>query len=216
MRILVVLSVAMASVTTSAIATPSLSRDAAKFARVHGKSAPPYGYVQFCDARPKYCRGDGRTFNRVKATPARLSELNIVNRQVNQEIKPVEDRDQYGVEEYWTIPTTGMGDCEEYVLVKRQRLINRDWPTGSLLITVVLDENRQGHAVLTARTSAGDLVLDNKHDDIKLWSKTPYTYLMRQSYLNPNVWLSLTPTGEGRRKATAGTDANSSSARAGR
>ena len=214
MRTLVMLFVAMASMATSAMATPSLSRDVAKFARVQGKSAPPYGYVQFCVSRPRYCKGDGKTSSRVMATASRLSELNIVNRQVNQEIKPVEDRDQYGVEEYWTIPTTGMGDCEEYVLVKRQRLISRDWPTGSLLITVVLDENRQGHAVLTARTSAGDLILDNKHDNIRLWSKTPYTYLMRQSYLNPNVWLSLTPMSENRRKATAGTDANSWSVRA--
>ena len=192
-----------------ASSAPNPSSDGAKFARVHGKSAPPYGYVQFCVSRPKHCRGDGRTFSRVKATMSRLSELDLVNRQVNKAIKPVEDRDQYGVEEYWTIPTSGMGDCEEYVLVKRQRLIKKDWPTGALLITVVLDENRQGHAVLTARTSAGDLILDNKHDDIKLWSKTPYTYIMRQSYLNPNVWLSLAPAGNGDANPTAGTQSNS-------
>ena len=209
MRIAIATVAAIIFSTLPAWSTPIPKSDLSKFARVHGKSAPPYGYVQFCVSRPKHCRGDGKTFSRVKATKARLNELDYVNRQVNKAIKPVEDREQYGVEEYWTIPTTGMGDCEEYVLVKRQRLIDDNWPTGALLITVVLDENRQGHAVLTARTSVGDLILDNKHDDIKLWSKTPYTYIMRQSYLNPNVWLSLAPAGNVGTNPTAGTPNNS-------
>lgn len=208
MRSLVLLILSVTSAASLASATPIPSGGAAKFASVQSRTAPPHGYVQFCVSRPNYCRGDGRTVSRVKATAARLSELDIVNRQVNKAIKPVEDREQYGVEEFWTFPTTGKGDCEEYVLLKRERLIRRRWPTGSLLITVVLDENRQGHAVLTARTSAGDLILDNKHDDIKLWSKTPYIYLMRQSYLDPNVWFALTPASQGASAATAGTEAN--------
>ena len=209
MRIVIAAVAAIVISTSSVWATPIPTSDRGKFARVHGKSAPPYGYVQFCISRPKHCKGDGKTFSRVKATEDRLNELDLVNRQVNKAIKPVEDKKQYGVEEFWTIPTSGMGDCEEYVLVKRQKLIEKYWPTGALLITVVLDENRQGHAVLTARTSVGDLILDNKHDDIKLWSKTPYTYIMRQSYLNPNVWLSLAPASRGGTNPTAGTRSNS-------
>ena len=58
-------------------------------------------------------------------------------------------------------------------------------------MTVVYDEKREGHAVLTARTVAGDFILDNKTDEVKLWSKTPYHYLMRQSYLDPQLWISL-------------------------
>ena len=58
-------------------------------------------------------------------------------------------------------------------------------------MTVVYDEKREGHAVLTARTVAGDFILDNKTDEVKIWSKTPYHYLMRQSYLDPQVWMSL-------------------------
>jgi hypothetical protein len=26
---------------------------------------------------------------------------------------------------------------------------------------------------------------------VKVWSKTPYTFVMRQSYLNPRAWISL-------------------------
>lgn len=212
MRIVIATSVAILLSASLAWSTPMPTSDLPIFARVHGKSAPPYGYVQFCSSRPKLCKGDGRIQSRVKATEIRMQELDRVNRQVNKAIKPVEDKQQYGVEEYWTIPTSGMGDCEEYVLVKRQKLIDNNWPTGALLITVVLDEKRQGHAVLTARTSSGDIILDNKHDDIKLWSKTPYTYIMRQSYLNPNVWLSMAPAGKESSSPTAGTPKGSWSA----
>jgi len=60
-------------------------------------------------------------------------------------------------------------------------------------MTVVSDEKGEGHAVLTARTTEGDFILDNKVDDVRLWSKTPYKFRMRQSYLNPRVWVALDP-----------------------
>ena len=60
-------------------------------------------------------------------------------------------------------------------------------------MTVVRDEKGEGHAVLTARTALGDFILDNKIDDIRLWHKTPYEYVMRQSYINGRVWMSLDP-----------------------
>ena len=56
---------------------------------------------------------------------------------------------------------------------------------------VVRDEKGEGHAVLTARTVQGDFILDNKIEDVRMWSKTPYQFVMRQSYLNPKVWVAL-------------------------
>ena len=38
----------------------------------------------------------------------------------------------------------------------------RGWPESKLLITVVRDENNEGHAVLTVRTDEGDFILDNR------------------------------------------------------
>ena len=58
-------------------------------------------------------------------------------------------------------------------------------------MTVVRDEKGEGHAVLTARTVQGDYILDNKIEDVRLWNKTPYQFVMRQSYLNPKVWVAL-------------------------
>jgi predicted transglutaminase-like cysteine proteinase len=60
-------------------------------------------------------------------------------------------------------------------------------------MTIVSDEKGQGHAVLTARTAAGDFILDNKVDEVRLWYRAPYQFLLRQSYLNPRVWMDLDP-----------------------
>ena len=112
---------------------------------------PPYGFVKFCDRMPDECRQGPQEEQRFSATPERLSELDAVNRAVNHEIEPVTDLEIYGQTEYWTIPTT-RGDCEDYALLKRKRLIARGWPASALLMTVVRDERGEGHAVLTART----------------------------------------------------------------
>ena len=79
------------------------------------------------------------------------------------------------------------------MLLKRRMLIERGWPESTLLITVVRDENNEGHAVLTARTDIGDLVLDNKRKEVLRWTDTPYTFVKQQSDRNPLVWSSLMP-----------------------
>jgi len=160
--------------------------------RVFGVSQPPYGFVKFCDRDPDECRQGPQEEQRFSAKPDRLSELDAVNRAVNREIEAATDLEIYGQTEYWTIPTA-RGDCEDYALLKRKRLVARGWPISSLLLTVVRDERGEGHAVLTARTMQGDFILDNKVDEVKLWNRTPYEFVMRQSYLNTRIWMSLDP-----------------------
>jgi predicted transglutaminase-like cysteine proteinase len=43
----------------------------------------------------------------------------------------------------------------------------------------------------SARTSAGDLLLDNLSEDVRPWYDAPYEFLMRQSSADPNVWVAL-------------------------
>jgi predicted transglutaminase-like cysteine proteinase len=162
------------------------------FMRVYGPSQAPYGFVQFCERMPEECAPGPREEGRFTASAERLSELDAINRYINSAIQPATDLDIYGVSEYWTIPST-RGDCEDYALLKRRLLIARGWPAGALVMTVVRDEKGEGHAVLTARVSQGDLVLDNKTDEIKPWHRTPYEFVMRQSYVNPRAWMSLDP-----------------------
>lgn len=172
------------------------------FMRVFGSSQPPYGFVRFCEQNPRYCvqRGTGGRF---EATPESLSDLDEVNRLVNRSVEPATDADIYGISEYWTLPGE-KGDCEDYALLKQKILVGRGWPSSSLLLTVVRDEKGEGHAVLTARTSQGDFVLDNKSDDVRLWSRSSYQFVMRQSYLDPKVWVSLDPQDAGVPASLAG------------
>lgn len=162
------------------------------YMRVFGQAIAPFGFVQFCEASPEECQQGGRREQRFQATPERLSELDEINRYVNRAIQPATDLELYGTTERWVIPIS-RGDCEDYALLKRQVLIRRGWPPSALLMTVVRDELGEGHAVLTARTAQGDFVLDNKVDAVKLWYLTPYEYVMRQSFLDPKVWVSLNP-----------------------
>jgi predicted transglutaminase-like cysteine proteinase len=153
---------------------------------------PPIGYVTFCREHQVDCRPSGRFADRIQLTAAKFGELDKVNRSVNEAIAPVTDMELYGKVEVWTYPVN-KGDCEDYVLLKRRILIEHGWPESTLLITVVRDENNEGHAVLTVRTDRGDLVLDNKQRDIRAWANTPYTYVKQQSARNPLVWISLLP-----------------------
>jgi len=173
------------------VRAPSQDQSSA-FMRIYGSTLPPFGFVKFCERTPSECRQGPLEESRFEAKGARMQQLDEINRSVNQAVEPATDLEIYGQTEYWTLPTT-KGDCEDYALLKRHMLVNRGWPVSALLMTVVRDEKGEGHAVLTVRTAQGDFVLDNKTDDIKSWHKTPYAFVMRQSYIDPKVWVSLDP-----------------------
>lgn len=155
--------------------------------RIQGPASPPIGYVQFCKVHPSDCQPLRRPGQQVKLTDAAWQQLNQVNTSVNTRIIPATDMQVYGVLERWEYPKVA-GDCEDYVLEKRLELIQAGWPESALLITVVRDETGDGHAVLTVRTDRGDIILDNKTDQIHVWEDTPYTYLKRQSTEHATAW----------------------------
>lgn len=160
-----------------------------------GEALPPPGYLVFCRNQPSDCvPQDDQEVQppRIRLDAALVAELEQVNQLVNTMIKPVSDIDLYGEREFWAYPLRE-GDCEDYVLLKRQMLLNRGWPASVLLITVVRDELGEGHAVLTVASDRGDLILDNKQNAIRPWSQTPYEYIKRQSGTDPLVWISLAP-----------------------
>ena len=158
-----------------------------------GDTLPPIGYVNFCHDHEAECRPSPRFADQIQLTAAKLQEIVKVNDAVNQTVTPTTDLELYGKPEVWAYPTNNKGDCEDYVLLKRRLLIARGYPESTLLITVVRDENNEGHAVLTVRTDRGDLILDNKRREVMRWADTPYTFVKRQSERNPLVWISLLP-----------------------
>jgi predicted transglutaminase-like cysteine proteinase len=171
---------------------PKARVEKAVFMQEFSETLPPVGYVVFCHEHEADCRYSGPFADLVQLTPDKIAALEQVNRTVNTSVSPVTDLELYGKAEVWAYPKD-KGDCEDYVLLKRRMLIERGWPESTLLITVVRDENNEGHAVLTVRTDAGDLVLDNKRQAIVRYNETPYTFIKRQSERNPLVWISLLP-----------------------
>lgn len=164
-----------------------------------GKTLPPVGFVKFCATNPADCKKRIVVHERIAMSPDRWNQLYVVNNYVNSKIKPISDQDLYGKAEHWTYPLYA-GDCEDYVLLKKRRLEGLGFQAEALLITVVLDEKNEGHAVLTVTTDAGDYVLDNRFDKISRWIDTRYKFLKRQSHANPLQWVAL------KKPSTAKTD----------
>lgn len=155
-----------------------------------GATSAPIGYVHFCQRMPAMCAQRTPSPSVVALTEQSWRDLLAVNTHVNQSILPVTDHDLYGHPEVWTMPTTH-GDCEDYVLMKRQMLVDQGWPASALLITVVLEPSGEGHAVLTVRTDRGDFVLDNQEANILRWDETAYRFIKRQSEFDETVWASI-------------------------
>jgi predicted transglutaminase-like cysteine proteinase len=156
----------------------------------YGKTLPPVGFVKFCVVNPADCKELSPGRSSLRMTPDRWNLLFQVNNYVNGKVAPVSDEDLYGEVEHWAYPTDA-GDCEDYVLLKKRYLENLGFSAESLLITVVLDEKNEGHAVLTVTTKNGDFVLDNRRNDVKRWDGTGYKFLKRQSHSNPLQWVNL-------------------------
>jgi predicted transglutaminase-like cysteine proteinase len=120
-----------------------------------------------------------------------MDQLNEINRTVNRAIRPTSDLAAFGKVEYWTIPrgSGAAGDCEDYVLAKRQALIQAGAPVESLSIAVVQTSRREMHTVLLVATRDGEVVLDNLTPWIVSWRAAPYTWLQRQARGSALTWV---------------------------
>lgn len=168
-----------------------------------GQTSIPVGHLDYCQKRPYDCQPVAIAAP-VALTDDLWRELQDVNNHFNTAVTAVSDADLYGVAEFWTYPSSGYGDCEDYVLGKRAALIERGWSPSNLLVSVVKQPNGEGHAVLMVRTDRGDLILDNQDGLIKLWTDTPYTYLKRQSQAHAGQWVDILDGRDVTVTATAG------------
>jgi len=166
---------------------------------VGGAAREPTGWTDFCKRYQGECDAKAAVLHKASLQPApeivfdaaARAMIARINSAVNAEIAPATDREMWGIEERWDFPINGRGDCEDYVLLKRARLMAEGFPRQALLVTVVTDLQGDGHAVLTLKTDRGDFILDNMNDDVKLWRETPYGYVKRQSQIDQNGWVSL-------------------------
>ena len=160
------------------------------FMHTGGRTTQPIGHYEFCQREPGECRQKTPKQAPVELTRDLWAAMIDVNNAVNAAVAPRTDTEMWGKEEVWSYPTN-IGDCEDYALEKRRRLMELGVPAGDLLMTVARQPNGDGHAVLTIRTSRGDFILDNLEPRVMAWSDTPYTYLKRQSERNSGAWVAV-------------------------
>ncbi|MDQ0455549.1 transglutaminase-like cysteine peptidase [Rhizobium paknamense] len=153
-------------------------------------TSQPIGHYEFCQRYKAECEIRTRPGPAMQVTAHGWDVIRQVNQTVNKTITPMTDMEVYGREEWWEYPVDA-GDCEDFVLLKRKRLIEAGFSVSDLLITVVRKPDGEGHAVLTVRSSEGDYILDNLVDDVKLWTDTPYTYLKRQASFDTGRWVTI-------------------------
>jgi predicted transglutaminase-like cysteine proteinase len=171
--------------------TASMAQERAAFIAVGAVTTPPIGWAEFCIEYAPECDTRSSLPRDVALSTRTWVELKRINAAVNTSVKPMTDMDHWGVVERWNYPDDGYGDCEDYALQKRKLLMAAGWPREALLMTVVRDQNGNGHAILTVKTDRGEYVLDNQTNDVLLWADTGYRFVKRQSQSDPNVWVSL-------------------------
>jgi predicted transglutaminase-like cysteine proteinase len=143
-------------------------------------SAAPLGFQLFCLQQPQHCRGGGKA--QVELSAEVLQRIRQINSQVNRSIRPRNDAGG----DVWTLGATS-GDCEDYVLSKRQALINAGFPPSALRFAHVRTGSGIDHAILIVKTDSQDLVLDNLVSDVVPTSQMGYRVLAVSS-ADPRVW----------------------------
>jgi predicted transglutaminase-like cysteine proteinase len=143
----------------------------------------PFAFVKFCVANAADC-AETDSPDMVEVSPRELRELRRINFQVNRSIKPKYDAPG---EDNWEVDVAE-GDCEDYVLTKRRRLIELGWSPNALRVAIAYTPNDNGHAVLVVSTNKGDLVLDNRNNAVLNWRDTDLRWVMIQSPKNPLFW----------------------------
>jgi len=174
-----------------------------------GSTTIPIGYYEYCQRYVERCKRTAQGSS-VRLTPNRWKKIVSVNFEVNTSVIPKTDPEIFGVEERWVYPD-GVGDCEDYALLKR-KILNEQVgiPLGALSMTVGRDSNGGGHAVLTVITDMGDFILDNVEPRVLPWQDAEIRFLKRQSSTDPNVWVSLVRESETRESGSyASSQANS-------
>lgn len=128
--------------------------------------AGPEGWQTLCTQAPSYCNREAPAPGEVLDAAA-LHELERINSAVNSAIVPQlepEGRDRWEIE-------PAAGDCEDYALTKKHRLLATGWPRERLRFATVTTESDEYHAVLFVDGPSGPLVLDNRFEEALPWER---------------------------------------------
>jgi len=146
---------------------------------------PPLAAVKFCMTYPGECK-TGQAV-RLHHDGELSGLIERVNRSVNAKIRP---QPEAAGEDEWLLNVSA-GDCDDYAVQKRHDLIKAGIPASALLLAAAVTGYGENHLVLIVTTDKGDFVLDNLRSDIRLWSRTGYRWISRQSHSNPQFWAAI-------------------------
>jgi predicted transglutaminase-like cysteine proteinase len=111
------------------------------------------------------------------------SRIDDVNRAVNSSMTY---RGEEG--DHWD-DGGAFGDCDDYALTKRNKLISMGMPRGALpMAHVMLHGHRQMHLVLLVNTTYGFKVLDNRWADVYDLDQLMADRVSIQNAHNPKNW----------------------------
>ena len=157
--------------------------------KTSGAAKTPFGHYEYCKRGGVHC-GAQTVVAPAKMTQSRWAKVREINTAVNRQISPVLDINSRGVSEYWEIPTT-QGDCEDFSLLKRSRMISAGFMPSQLPLTKVRLPNGQAHIILVLRSEEGDFVLDNLSNRVHPITNVNFRFLSMQSASNANSWLTI-------------------------
>jgi predicted transglutaminase-like cysteine proteinase len=171
--ICVLISLVLSGATAPAFAGKQHSKDT-KIDR----PAPPAGFQFFCIKNA--CEPGGRAV--ITYTSGLKSDLEKVNGKINGSITYRPER-----RENWRVGKRA-GDCEDYVLAKRDHLIQMGYPPSALRLATGWTRQGVKHAVLAVATTDGFKTLDNRRNEIVPLSKSGLSKI-KVSTADPKIWV---------------------------
>jgi predicted transglutaminase-like cysteine proteinase len=163
------------------------------FIAFDGVAGAPFAHTRFCLKYPGECRVQKQKLKfrggPIELTAARRLELVRINADVNRSIVGTRMNEPVA-QEQWVI-SPKLGDCNDYAVTKRHKLIASGWPARALLLAEVVTPSGEHHLVLVVRTRQGDIVADNLNANLNNWTRTPYQWVRIESPVNPLYWAKL-------------------------
>lgn len=147
----------------------------------------PFQHVRFCLRYPSDCKSNPAENERIDLNAETLGLLKGVNHSVNMSIIPTLKSYGPNLGDSWTI-APDVGDCNDYAVTKRHKLLESGLPSKALRLSVVKTASGIGHLVLVVVTTKGDIVMDNLTEAIRPWRSTDYHWLKIQSAADAKFW----------------------------
>lgn len=157
--------------------TARLAIIAALFATLALADPPPAGFQFYCLKND--CSRYGAAS--VPYSTQLAADLRKVTAAVNQSIRYRNDRS-----EVWRA-NVSVGDCEDFTLTKRSRLIRMGYPASALRMAVGTTHKGEYHAVLVVVTNRGKFVLDNLTNEVLPLGKAKLR-IRKMASADPMVW----------------------------